>query len=142
MNIQNININTSSANPLTMYKQKQQQQNNRHRETYDDDDNDSVSTTSSSSSASSKKCNELRRGRYTKSIVGLPIVNAITGEKYPWKVGSKEESNLWKVVNVIYCSDNFSKFYFYDSPEQYERFQRVKIDEEAKRAWRSSRDAL
>ena len=132
-----------------MYKQQQQKQpqniRNRNRETetyYDDDDNDSVSTTSSSSSVSSKKCNELRRGRYTKSIVGLPIVNAITGEKYPWKVGSKEESNLWKVVNVIYCSDHFSKFYFYDSPEQYERFQRVKIDEETKRAWRSSRDAL
>lgn len=129
--------------------QNRQQKNNIHRRekpnNHDDDDSDSVSTTSSTSSSSSKKSNELhelRRARYTKSIVGLPIVNAITGEKYPWKVGSKEESNLWKVVNVIYCSDNFSKFYFYDSPEQYERYQRVKIDDEAKLAWRSSRDAL
>lgn len=130
------------------HSQNRQQKNNIHRRektNYHDDDNDSVSTTSSTSSSSSKKSNELhelRRARYTKSIVGVPIVNAITGEKYAWKVGSKEESNLWKVVNVIYCSDNYSKLYFYDSPEQYERFQRVKIDDEVKRAWRSSRDAL
>ena len=25
------------------------------------------------------------------NIVGIPIVNAVTGKKYPWEVGSKEE---------------------------------------------------
>jgi hypothetical protein len=62
-----------------------------------------------------------------------PIVNAITGVKYPWTVGSYGENFLWKVMNT---TTHFEpKLYFYDSPEQYEEYRRVKIDPEAKMAW-------
>jgi hypothetical protein len=72
------------------------------------------------------------RGPYPSNVVGTPIVNAITGVKYPWNVGSFEESYLWKVAN---CTRFVPTTYFYDSPEQYEAHRRVTIDPESKAAW-------
>ena len=71
-------------------------------------------------------------GPYSSNVFNTPIVNAITGVKYPWTVGSFGESFLWKVVNTTRFDP---KLYFYDSPEQYEQHRRVKIDTEAKTAW-------
>ncbi len=72
------------------------------------------------------------RGPFSSNVVGLPIVNAITGVKYPWNVGSFEENHLWKVVN---CTRFTPMTYFYDSPEQHEAHKRVTIDPESKAAW-------
>ena len=72
------------------------------------------------------------RGPYSSNVFNTPIVNAITGAKYPWTVGSFGESFLWKVANTTKFEP---KLYFYDSPEQYEEHRRVKIDPEAKTAW-------
>jgi hypothetical protein len=72
------------------------------------------------------------RGPYPSNVMGTPIVNAITGVKYPWSVGSFEESYLWKVVN---CTRFVPMTYFYDSPEQYEAHRKVQIDPESKDAW-------
>lgn len=72
------------------------------------------------------------RGPYSSNVFNAPIVNAITGVKYPWTVGSFGESFLWKVVNTTRFEP---KLYFYDSPEQYEEHRRVKIDPEAKTVW-------
>jgi hypothetical protein len=72
------------------------------------------------------------RGPFSSNVVGLPIVNAITGMKYPWTVGSFEENHLWKVVN---CTRFTPMTYFYDSPEQHEAHKRVTIDPESKAAW-------
>jgi hypothetical protein len=72
------------------------------------------------------------RGPYPSNVFNVPIVNAITGVKYPWTVGSFGESFLWKVVNTTRFEP---KLYFYDSPEQYEEHRRVKIDPEAKTVW-------
>ena len=72
------------------------------------------------------------RGPFSSNVTGLPIVNAITGVKYPWTVGSFEESYLWKVAN---CTRFVPMTYFYDSPEQYEAHRRVTIDPESKAAW-------
>jgi len=72
------------------------------------------------------------RGPYSSNVFNTPIVNAITGAKYPWTVGSFGESFLWKVANTTKFEP---KLYFYDSPEQYEEHRRVKIDPEAKAAW-------
>jgi len=72
------------------------------------------------------------RGPDPSNIFNTPIVNAITGVKYPWTVGSFGESFLWKVMNTTRFEP---KLYFYDSPEQYEEHRRVKIDPEAKTAW-------
>jgi hypothetical protein len=71
-------------------------------------------------------------GPYSSNIFNAQIVNAITGVKYPWKVGSYGESYLWKVVN---CTKFEPKLYFYDSPEQYEEYRRVRISPEAKFEW-------
>ena len=72
------------------------------------------------------------RGPFSSNVMGNPIVNAITGVKYPWNVGSFEENHLWKVVN---CSRFTPMTYFYDSPEQHEAHKRVTIDPESKAAW-------
>ena len=72
------------------------------------------------------------RGPFSSNVVGLPIVNAITGVKYPWNVGSFEENHLWKVVN---CTRFTPMTYFYDSPEQHEAHKKVTIDPESKAAW-------
>jgi hypothetical protein len=72
------------------------------------------------------------RGPHSSSVFNAPIVNAITGVKYPWTVGSFGESFLWKVVDTTRFEP---KLYFYDSPEQYEEHRRVKIDNEAKTVW-------
>jgi hypothetical protein len=79
------------------------------------------------------------RGPYPSNVFNAPIVNAITGVKYPWTVGSFGESFLWKVVNTTRFDP---KLYFYDSPEQYEEHRRVKIDPEAKTAWHRSQQRL
>ena len=72
------------------------------------------------------------RGPFPSNVMGAPIVNAITGVKYPWTVGSFEENHLWKVVN---CTRFTPMTYFYDSPEQHEAHKRVTIDPESKAAW-------
>ena len=72
------------------------------------------------------------RGPYSSNVLNTPIVNAITGVKYPWTVGSYGENFLWKVMNTTQFEP---KLYFYDSPEQYEEYRRVKIDLESKMAW-------
>lgn len=72
------------------------------------------------------------RGPYSSNVFGAPIVNAITGVKYPWTVGSFGESFLWKVANTTTFEP---KLYFYDSPEQYEEYRRVKVDDAGKLEW-------
>lgn len=82
--------------------------------------------------ASTPSGEEKPRGPFPSNVMGVPIVNAITGVKYPWTVGSFEESYLWKVAN---CTRFTPMVYFYDSPEQYEAHRRVTIDPESKAAW-------
>ena len=72
------------------------------------------------------------RGPFSSNVMGTPIVNAITGVKYPWTVGSFEENHLWKVAN---CTRFTPALYFYDSPEQYEAYRRVELDAESKEVW-------
>jgi hypothetical protein len=72
------------------------------------------------------------RGPFSSNVMGTPIVNAITGVKYAWTVGSYGENYLWKVMR---CTDEEPKLYFYDSPEQYEEFRRVRVDTESKVIW-------
>ncbi len=80
-----------------------------------------------------KKDEKVFRGPFPSNRMGLPIVNAITGVKYPWNVGSFEENHLWKVAD---CSSGVVPMtYFYDSPEQYEAYKKVTIDQDSKDAW-------
>lgn len=66
---------------------------------------------------------------YYSNIVGQYIKNAITGEEYPYKVGCKEEKQLYKVrttVNGLFAL-NQSEIYtaYFDNAEQYENFNSV-----------------
>jgi len=79
-----------------------------------------------------KKDEKAFRGPFQSNVMGLPIVNAITGVKYPWNVGSFEENHLWKVAD---CCGIVPVTYFYDSPEQYEAYKKVTIDQDSKDAW-------
>lgn len=79
------------------------------------------------------------RGPFASNVMGLPIVNAITGVKYPWTVGSFEENHLWKVTN---CTRFTPMTYFYDSPEQYEAYRWVQVDPESKAAWHTLQQNL
>lgn len=72
------------------------------------------------------------RGPFSSNVMGSAIVNAITGVKYPWTVGSYGENYLWKVMR---CTEEEPKLYFYDSPEQYEECRRVRIDSDSKVLW-------
>jgi hypothetical protein len=79
------------------------------------------------------------RGPFSSNVTGVPIVNAITGVKYPWNVGSFEENHLWKVAN---CTRFTPMTYFYDSPEQYEAYRRVELDPESKATWHTLQKQL
>lgn len=79
------------------------------------------------------------RGPFSSNVMGAPIVNAITGVKYPWNVGSFEENHLWKVAN---CTRFTPMTYFYDSPEQYEAYRRVELDPESKATWHTLQKQL
>ena len=79
------------------------------------------------------------RGPFSSNVTGVPIVNAITGVKYPWNVGSFEENHLWKVSN---CTRFTPMTYFYDSPEQYEAYRRVELDPESKATWHTLQKQL
>jgi hypothetical protein len=68
---------------------------------------------------------------YGNGQVGTRIRNAVTGIRYPYVVGSKDQDLLYSVA--ICTGENGLKeaiHLFYDSPEQYENhmFQNVNMD--------------
>ena len=73
---------------------------------------------------------------YGSGQIGYRIRNAVTGQKYPYLVGSAEEDLFFKV-----CDSNgrygrkHPLILFYDSPEQYENQQDVIISQVVKDRW-------
>ena len=66
---------------------------------------------------------------YGSGIVGTKIRNAVTGERYDYKVGSKEQDLFFSVA--LCTGENGMKeslSLFYDSPEQYENHMFQTID--------------
>lgn len=67
------------------------------------------------------------------------ITNAKTGEKYPWKVGSKDEERLFKVKNTSmdarFHQGRGSLTAYYDSPQQYMKLNNVDLPEEIIKKW-------
>ena len=68
---------------------------------------------------------------YSSGPTGSNIRNAQTGVYTKDIVGSKNEDLYFKVT----LTDNQLLTLFYDSPEQYERHQRVKLSQETKEQW-------
>lgn len=73
---------------------------------------------------------------YGSGSVGTRIRNAVTGERYDYKVGSKEQDLFYSVA--LCTGENGMKeslALFYDSPEQYENHMFQTIDMAAKGNW-------
>jgi hypothetical protein len=73
---------------------------------------------------------------YGSSGLGTRIRNAVTGERYDYKVGSVEQDLFYSVA--LCTGENGMKeslSLFYDSPEQYENHMFQQIDITAKSNW-------
>ena len=84
---------------------------------------------------------------YYSDIVGNSILDAVTGAKYPWKVGSKHENKFFKVRSTTSYANSRAKMSedwmsasstnqaFYTSPEQYMSHHYVKLPLEQVQEW-------
>ena len=50
-----------------------------------------------------------------------PSLNAITGEQYPYRIGSRDEHRFYVVMESDPNNHKESRRLYFDSPEQYER---------------------
>ncbi len=84
-------------------------------------------------------------GKYYKHIVienygtgqlGSRIINAVTGQKYPYMVGSKDEDLLFKIADASgrNCR-NSTLMLYYDTPEQYENHHFTTVSQAIKEKW-------
>ena len=81
--------------------------------------------------------------RYPSDNVGLYIVDAITGAKYPWRVGTKDENRFFKVKDVGNIVGFKSKNYgyrvshklYYETPTDYMKHRGVKLDKITIQNW-------
>jgi hypothetical protein len=87
---------------------------------------------------------------YPSNAHGNIIVNARTGEKYPWTVGSYESMRLFRISNITGNYDSHGQkiergaepnrdpnFLYYDSPEDYEEHWKQYLDEGTVKRWHS-----
>ena len=98
-----------------------------------------------------------RRLYYPSNNQEMYIVNAITGVKYPFKVGTFDSLRLFSVVDTRTNCDN--KGYqikktdnnveignpntlYYDSPEQYMQHRKVNLDSKQVQDWYNKRNSL
>jgi hypothetical protein len=73
---------------------------------------------------------------YTSTLSDTHIRNAISGERTRWRVGRKlEESLFFSVILATGELSNGPYVLFYDSPEQYEKHQNLKISQRTKEQW-------
>jgi len=71
---------------------------------------------------------------FHQPIVSLhrPILNAITGESYPFRIGTRDELRFFVVMENDPDDYKEARRLYFDSPEQYERATRRKVSEESK----------
>ena len=91
---------------------------------------------------------------YYSDIVGDYIVDAITGEKYPWRVGTLNERRFFKVtdttITVNYTrKGNYNSYEgrsshkaYYENPHAYMRYKMIELDEEFVNEWYNKMDKL
>ena len=61
------------------------------------------------------------------------ILNAITGEAYPYKIGSQDEYRFFVVMESDPADYKEARRLYFDNPEQYERVTRRVVSDESKR---------
>tara|TARA_B100001057_G_scaffold455802_1_gene502618 strand:- start:234 stop:626 length:393 start_codon:yes stop_codon:yes gene_type:complete len=105
--------------------------------------NDDVSNMSECSYKGDDVIKSKKNKYYTSSIVGDYIVNAITGEKYPWRVGSPDEKRFFRVTDTTKFNDSSntngenrtSYKLFYESPHVYMKDRKIELDKELVKTW-------
>tara|TARA_B100000902_G_scaffold376126_1_gene406830 strand:- start:243 stop:788 length:546 start_codon:yes stop_codon:yes gene_type:complete len=94
-----------------------------------------------------------KRGRsvyYTSNMPDSYIKNAFSGHIYPYKVGSFDSLQLYKVMDSTGTVDKdgvklsktkrpngSSNILYYDSPEEYMRHRRIKLDSDKINSWKN-----
>ncbi len=73
--------------------------------------------------------------KYGSGCTGCMIINAVTGYKYEYLVGSIDEFKFFKVIDTNHLINREPMCLFYDSPEQYEQHQQVQVCESIKNQW-------
>ena len=90
-----------------------------------------------------------RERYYPSDVVGNPVVNAVTGAKYPWRVGKKEEDRFFKVIdtannvgfgNLDYGCRVSHKLY-YETPYQYMTHRNIELSDDFIKAWYTKQNA-
>ena len=139
----------------------QEYENTNYDNNYDDyddyDDNDSTSVVSNKSNSNRKTYKKYSKGNRIETKIrsnsgpgsefnyfmqdkqGRNIINALTGFIYPFKVGSKEEKQFWRVMIPYYKDGSWEGVkLFYDSPEQFENHKGITVDNYVKQKWRNN----
>ena len=92
-----------------------------------------------------------RRKYYPSNKSQSFIVNAVTGEKYPYKVGSWDQSRFYKIVDTTGACDGEGyvitslkeptnpspNHLFFDNPEECMKHMRIQISPEQVKMWRA-----
>ena len=99
---------------------------------------------------------KVKKGKdcYYSDVVGRYIVDAITGAKYPWNVGSLDEQRFFKVTDTTNNVDRSrkgeyncyhgrtSRKAFYENPHAYMKFSRIELDDDLINEWYDKRERL
>ena len=75
---------------------------------------------------------------FVNNIHRTPIRNAMTGDRYKYRVGTIDEKRFWTVMVPDYNNDTGiteAVKLFYDSPEQYENHRGVELSRKDKENW-------
>jgi hypothetical protein len=81
---------------------------------------------------------------YYSDINGCFIVDAITGAKFPWKVGTFDESRFFRVIDTLHGDNknNSSGKAFYENPHAYMRHKHVELDDKLVSDWYERHETL
>jgi hypothetical protein len=129
-------------------------------EEYDNEDNVFETIDRNNNSNNSNKGSTYnKRSYYTSNVADTYIRNAVTGEKYEWKVGSFDSRRLFRVVDTLGFHDKNGRIItsvkrrgiqtqinhnpnhlFYDSPEEYMKHQHTTIQPELIERWHASKN--
>jgi hypothetical protein len=93
-----------------------------------------------------------RREYYPSNVQGAFIVNANSGQRYPWRVGSLDSLRLYKIIDARGTCDKNGRpskipsrdpnFLFYDSPEEYMRHRDADLSNNQLRDWHNLQTRL
>jgi hypothetical protein len=92
---------------------------------------------------STGKTSKMSERYYSSDVMGAPILDAVTGAKYPWNVGEVEENRLFKVIDTANEVGWKSKQYgcrishklYYQTPYEYMKHRNIELNEEFIKNW-------